>query len=338
LKRFQIQNSIRQICLLAILSNATHLCSAQVGDIQKVISNLAAGAVPGDLLSTKTMVLYDPAFTTKELEQVQAGFERTGIDAVLYFPVDVPMCNRDVQKVFTDHLTKREIKYLALLQKRPTELEFVFTEFSKTKDLMVAGQAAWKITGKNIQEISMDIYRTALNSQKRLNMLVSPTPEYDLKFDFIRGTRGEYFALDLKVDKLAILKFGNAQMDKALEEIFKNNYPFNYEFFESGTEDKEIRQKGFLLLLSAIHTRGYPAMELLKYNMTNAGSAIASVSYPNGQLQLKTIPANELVYKFYFKQLENGNIYLGTKWDADPSWEQALLNQIMGLKAEMRIK
>jgi hypothetical protein len=293
--------------------------------------------VPTDLLATKTIALYDPTLTRKELEQIQNGFERTGVDAVIYYEFDLPTCNRDVQKVFAEYLIKREIKYLAFLKKTLDGLEFTFTEFTKTKELIKPGQSGWTITGKNIQEVSMDIYRTALNNQKRVNMLVSPAPEFDLALHFIKGTRGEYFAIDLKVDKLAIIKSGDAELDNTLEEIFKNHYPFQYQLFEPGTEETAIRNSGFLYLLSSIHTRGNAAMELLNYNMSKAGSVIASVSYPNGEMQLKTIPANEPIYKFYFKQLQNGSLFLGTKWDADTTWQQALINQIKGLKAELRI-
>ena len=310
---------------------------AQSSLMQNLISTLPAGSVPSDLLSTKTIALYDPTFSNEELEQIQRGFDQTGVDAVLYCPLDLPMCNRDVQKVFTDYLIKREIKHLLFIQKKSSELEFIFTEFTKTKELIKPGQSVWKISGKSINEISLDIYRTALNNQKRVNMLVGPLPEFDLKLSFIKGMRAEYFTADLKMDKLAIIKFGDEPMDKALEEIFKTHYPFAYQFFDAGTEEPAIRQKGFLFSLSFINTRGYLALELLEYNMTKAGSAITSASYPSGQLQLQSFPADRPIFKFYFKHLENQNIYLGTRWDADPDWQQALLNQIKGLKAELRI-
>jgi hypothetical protein len=76
---------------------------------------------------------------------------------------------------------------------------------------------------------------------------------------------------------------------------------------------------------------------LLGYDMSKASNAIASISYVDGQLQLKTIPASTIIYKFYFKHLENSNVYLGTKWDAETDWQQALLNQIKGLKTELKI-
>ncbi len=305
--------------------------------VEKILNSLTTGPVPEDLLAVKTIALYDPAFTQKELQEIQSGFERTGVDAVVYYPMDLPFCNRDVQQALADYLVKREIKYFVFLRKLSSRLEFTFTEFTGVKELIRSGQSGWKIDGNSIQEVLMDIYRTALNSQKRLNMLVSPLPEFDLPLHFIKGTRAEYFGVDLRVDKLAIIKSGDEAMDQSMEEIFKNNYPFTFQFFEPGSDESDIRKKGFLFILSVIHTRGFAAMELLDYNMDKTGSAIASVSYPNGQMQLTTRPAEEPVYKFYFKHLENGNVYLGTKWDADTSWKQALLNQIKGLKAELRI-
>jgi hypothetical protein len=320
-------------CLLVALQTF-----AQPEDpVETLLNSLTPGAIPLDLLATKTIALYQPDFTMKELQQIQQGFERTGVDAVLYYPADLPLSNREIQKVFAEYLVKREIKYLAFLKKSSKGYEFVFTEFDKTSSMTKVGQPGWTISATTIQEISMDVYRTALNSQKRVNMLVSPTPEMGLTLRFIRGQRAEYFGLDLKVDKLAIIKFGDETWDKELEEIFKTYYPFQYTFFEPGTPEPEIRQKGYLFILHYFHTRGNAALELLGYDMAKTGSAIASVSYPNGQMQLKSNAAEEAVYKFYFKHLENGNVYLGTKWDADTSWQQALLNQIKGLKAELKI-
>ena len=71
--------------------------------------------------------------------------------------------------------------------------------------------------------------------------------------------------------------------------------------------------------------------------MSKGESALISVTYPNGQQQLKSFSANTPVYKFYFKHIDSGNVFLGTKWDADLTWEQALKNQIKGFKAELKV-
>ena len=327
-----------QVAVCLFLCSASFMVKAQKQEsVDKLLSSLSVGAIPEDLLASKTIALYQYSFTPKELEQIQQNFERTGVDAVLYLPSDLPMSNRDVQKAFTDYVTKREIKYLLFLKKINGGYEFTFTPFNKSKTIVNAGQPCWKMTGPSINEVGLDIYRTALNSQKRINMLISPAPEYDLKLRFIRGTRGEYFAVDLKVDRLAIVKSGDEQQDRELEDIIKLNYPLEYKFFEPGTEDTEIRQKGFLYILCSMRTRGQAALQLLEYDMSKVGNTLASVCYTDGQVQVKTIPSTEPIFKYYFKQLENGNIFLGTKWDADTDWRQALLNQIKGLKTELRI-
>jgi hypothetical protein len=75
----------------------------------------------------------------------------------------------------------------------------------------------------------------------------------------------------------------------------------------------------------------------LGYEAAKAQSAIVSVAYPDDKPHLKNIPANTMVYKFYFKHIDSGNIFLGTKWDADLTWQQALINQIKAFKAELKI-
>ena len=83
--------------------------------------------------------------------------------------------------------------------------------------------------------------------------------------------------------------------------------------------------------------RGVVAKDLLGYDVSKSESAFVSVTYPESQQQLKNIPSNIPVYKFYFKHIDSGNVFLGTKWDADLSWQQALLNQLKGMKAELRL-
>jgi hypothetical protein len=123
---------------------------------------------------------------------------------------------------------------------------------------------------------------------------------------------------------------------KKLEEIFKD-YPYKYELTEPGIPEEELRKKGFFYVLSFIHSRGIIARDLLGYDISKGESAIVSVTYPNGEVQLKNYPAERKVYKFYFKHIDSGSVFLGTKWDADLTWEQALLNQLKGFKKELRI-
>ncbi len=86
-----------------------------------------------------------------------------------------------------------------------------------------------------------------------------------------------------------------------------------------------------------VHCRGKTAKDLLGYDITRGESAYGSVTFPNGIPQVKTIPVETTVFKFYIKHIESGNTFLGTKWDADESQVQAMKNYIMAFKSEMKL-
>ena len=115
------------------------------------------------------------------------------------------------------------------------------------------------------------------------------------------------------------------------------NYPLKFKLTESNLSEKDLRKQGSLYVLCFIYARDGVAKNLLGYDMSKSESALVSVTYPNGQQQLKNIPIDTPVFKFYFKHIDSGNVFLGNKWDADLTWQQALLNQIKGMKAELRI-
>ena len=199
------------------------------------------------------------------------------------------------------------------------------------------GQPGWEVQNTNLKEALQIIYRSTVNSQPIKNLLINSYPEKNFPVDIIEGRRSDFFAIDLKVDKLAVPWFKDAAADSLLAQFFKENYPFIYGMTEPGLDAKELRNNGFHYVLSYVHTEGIIARDILDYPTTTKESAITSVTYPNGSLQLKTIPSETLVYKFYFKHLVSGNVFLGTKWDADLTWQAALRNHVKGFKAELKI-
>ena len=295
-------------------------------------------ALPDKLLSTRSAAFYTYTLTTKELAHVQLAFQRTGIDAIIYFEMDKLFASKDVTKGFGDYLLKREIANLVFIEKNDQGYRITITPFSSKENVIEPKQAAWSATNRLLNEVLKTVHTTAANQQKKQNHLINDAPETDAKIEFILGKRNEFFATDLKVDPLAVPKTGDEAIDKELEEIFKLNYPLKFKMTEAGVADKELRKQGQLYVLGFIHTRGSVAKELLGYDMTKSESALLSVTYPNGgQQQLKNIPSNTPVFKFYFKHIDSGNVFLGTKWDADVTWQQALINQIIGMKLELRI-
>jgi hypothetical protein len=294
------------------------------------------GGIPEKLLSTRSVVFYDFTLTKKELENIQQSFQQTGIDAVAFFELDKLTAGKDVTKAFGEYLLKREIACLLFIEKDETGFRLTVTPFNGKDTVVDLAQIAWSSINRVLTEVLQDLYRTA-SSQKKQNLLINDLPEMDLAINPISGKRNEFYSLDLKVDPLAVPKTGDEATDKELEEIFKSHYPLKYRLTEPGMNEKEMRKQGLLYVVCVIHTRGIVAKELLGYDMSKSESALASITYPDTQQQVKNIPSNATVYKFYFKHIDSGNVFFGTKWDADLTWQQALLNQIKGMKAELRL-
>jgi hypothetical protein len=171
---------------------------------------------------------------------------------------------------------------------------------------------------------------------KKTNMLVIDLPERDVTINPIVGRRSEFFAIDLKVDPIAIPKSGDETHDKMLEEIF-TSYPYKYKLTEPGLTEKELRKQGYYYVLSMIQGRAKIIKKLMGYDISKAETGIVSVTYPDGQAVLKNYGADEMEYKFYIKHIDSQNTFLGTKWDADVTIQQALLNHMKAFKAELKI-
>ena len=306
-----------------------------VGEAE-IISRLSAGtALPEKLLSTRSVVFFPWSMPLKELEMIQEYFHRTGIDAVLYLETDLLAAGRDPSVALAEYLNAREVSHIIILQKEQGYGMYI-AAYNNMATLFDAGQPAWHRKEKTLDVLLQTLFRTANSSLKRENMLINEFPELSMPVNIFRGRRSEFFAIDLKVDPLAVPRFGDEAMDRELEEIMKA-YPYKYKLTEPGLSESQIRQDGSYYVLRFVYARDKAAHNLLGYDGTRSQSAIVSVTWPENMPHLKNIPANTMVYKFYFKHIDSGNIFLGTKWDADVSWQQALINQIKAFKAELKV-
>lgn len=294
------------------------------------------GGLPDKLLSTRSAVFYDYRLSGKELHELQDYFQRSGIDAVVYFELDMLVAGRDVTRAFADYLTRREVSNVFFVEKYENDFRITCTQFNGKESVVDKGQKAWSIRNAVFLELVKTVYRQA-SSQPRQNLLINPEPETTLAINPIPGKRNEFFAIDAKVDPLAVPMTGDPAVDAALEKIFADTYSLKYKLTPPGTSEKDLRKQGLLYVVCVIRTRNAVARELLGYELKAAETELTSTSYPDAVPQAKRISANTTVYKFYFKHIDSGNVFLGTKWDADEDWQQALLNQLRGMKAELRL-
>lgn len=305
--------------------------------MDQLLSRLNTGSVlPEKLLSTRTAVFYPYTMGMKELQQVQKQFQSIGIDAVVYIESDFLAAGRDPSVALAEYLNGREITHIIVLQKNEGYALYA-ASYNNLATLFEQEQNAWYDKQRTLDLLMQKLQRSINNaSLTRENMLINEYPELAMPLNIFRGRRSDFFAIDLKVDPLAVPKFGDEAMDKELEEILAS-YPYKYKLTDAGLSESQIRKDGSYYVLRFVYARDKAAQNLLGYNTTKSQSAIVSVIWPEDKAQVKNIPANAMVYKFYFKHIDSGNIFLGTKWDADETWQQALINQIKAFKAELKV-
>lgn len=139
--------------------------------------------------------------------------------------------------------------------------------------------------------------------------MINDVPKLTLQLNIFVGRRTETYTAMVKSFKVAVPKFGNEKEDAALEEILKEYFPVKYELVDPTLDDRELESKGFITVLRFVHTRGIVAKTILDYDLSQMSNSIASVAMVNGDAQLKTIPAEETIYKFYIKNTWNTEIF-----------------------------
>lgn len=292
---------------------------------------------PEGLLAKRAVALYDYEISDSELEEIQRSFQRTGIDPIAWFHTDMVFSGKDAARAYGEYFVSRGVSMLVFLEKTDQGFHFAATTFNQKQTFVDPGAMAWTVNNPRLKDLLTTVLQDSWTAEKKANFLVNDKPETDIRVDIIPGRRQEFYAIDLKVDNLAVIKFGDETMDKQLEQFFIDNYPLKFKMVDAGSDELELRRKGFHYVLCFVHTRGQAAKEVLGYDMSKGEKSYASIAFPDGQLQLKILPRDQVVYKFYFRHIENGSVFLGTKWDADATWLDALRNHVLGFKQEVKI-
>lgn len=296
-----------------------------------------SSSIPAELLSSRSVVLFQSSLPQKDLDECQNFFQQTGIDAVAYFDIHRMLAGHDVRKAYASYLTNRGIKYLILFQKDEKGYRLIFCSFNGKKDLVDASSVAWKQENVSLNELLRTVYRFAVSNLKKQNYLINDFPEMDISINPFTGRINESFSVEVKSFKTAIPKFGNPADDAELEAYLKANFPLKYELVDVDATEESLYAKGFRTILRFVHARGIVAKEILGYDVTQVARSLPSAVFVNNEVQIKTIPSTEVIYKFYFKNIEYGNVFLGNKWDADLTWQDALRNHIQAYKINQKI-
>lgn len=292
-------------------------------------------------------------------------FRMLGIDPVAYYNLDLVLAGLSITSSFANDIKSRSITHAIVVQRQLTaKKDTVFSLILGTlsdKDLFFeAGQPAYQIQDNNLKSLLQQFIRVVSGSGlNRSNFLILEQPEFFYKTEMFAKGRFEKFNPDLKLDKLAVPLFEervppqnippgmsrdevtqkvnteNIQIKEAntrLQEIL-NDYPFSYELVSYKDGEAAWKKTGNHFLLLNIHGKASTVRDFLGYNAVADQPTITSTKVIAGEPVTQEIDKEQKVYKYYIQHINSGEIYLGTHWDAATTWEQALENFILNLKA-----
>jgi hypothetical protein len=301
-----------------------------------LLSGLTSSVAPPEgLLAKRAVVLYQLAYTEDELNEIQKYFQQTGIDAIAYFETDRVLAGPDLTKAFADYFNTRNVSFFVFAQKEAGRFRLLVTPFSKTVELVSEGSGQWVMENPSLRDLLQNVYRSLISSQKRQNFLINDLPERDIPVKNFTGRRYESFSKEATYFKVAIPRLASPDDNKKLEEILRLGPPLKFDLVPAEMSERELNNRGYIFILRFVRARGSVAKEILGYERKVEQTYASVVTTPEG-VELKTLPSTEHVFKFYFKHIEYGNIYLGTRWDADTTWEAALKNHLQAMKSEIK--
>ena len=356
-------------CFGQVMSSAEHK--------MMTILNPGANSIPDDLLLSKTIIVIsinDGENKTRGdwkslAEEAHYYIRKLGIDAVLYFYIDDIIAGYDIQRAITEQINKREIKNIFLLSKDKVkgkdQFLGVLTSYNNSPNFISNNQAAWKSQTSDLEILFRNLARALDNENLTFeNLLIMDSPEFFRGVNIIKGRRSETFNTDLRIDRLAVPKFldlplienstteSTSEMVALInEENSKNlirnsqleqlmaDYPYKFEIVPYDYDEKKLLPKGFQFVLMRINTSGKSVRKLLEYKMSNDINA-QKTTRKDDQVDatLTSSPLDAIVYKYYVKHINSGDIYLGEQWDGDDNWQDAFNHHITAIIRKLEKK
>lgn len=341
------------------------------------VLNSGITSIPKDLLLSKSIVVISMSKGDNKLRGDWKGLakeahfyvRKLGIDAVQYIYIDDLIGGYDIQRAITDQMNKRDIKNIFMLSKDEVngrdQFIGVLTPYNNEPTLISNNQGAWKSQTSDLEILFRNLSRAIDNADLVLeNLLIIDSPEYFRGVDIIRGKRFESLNTDLRIDRIAVPKFmdlpapensdteSTAKMVALInEENSKNlarnsqleqlliDYPYKFGIVPYEYEEKKLLTKGFQFVLLRINSSGRNVRKLLGYDINDDVNELITIRKDKeDNVSVKSIPIDGMVYKYYVKHINSGDIYLGEQWDGDDNWQDAFNNHFTEIIRKLKVK
>ena len=319
-----------KFCLVFCFLLIGFVANAQLLDLTQLQMN---GTLPQSLLNSRSVVLVkapEKAPNAKKepwkavAEKVHSHLKAAGIDAVAYYDWRNVNAGPDATTAFAEAFRQRAIDNLIVVESKEGKYTLTISAIGK-EGLISKGGAAWQQSGSEFGPMINSLQNAAGQADlKAGNYLIIDTPEYFYTTDININKRYFSYALDLKLDKLAVPAYdifvenGNSEDLPRLNSVM-GNYPYQWGVTKPGIDEKDLRLKeGYQYVLLYLHTSAANIRKFLNYG-----------SNEEIPLELQAnLDDDRSVYKFYIRHIYTGDVYAGTHWDAAETWEEALKNHL----------
>ncbi|MEL6559294.1 MAG: hypothetical protein AAFQ94_13980 [Bacteroidota bacterium] len=311
---------------------------------------------PKNLQSARSVVVLNVAEDKVEFaRQIHEKLRLMSLDVILYIDYTDLSAGVDATGPILADLNKREVKYVITFSNNSAgQYEMNITGMGNF--LKTGQQKSASFASINIDDLLKYVANELIKAElTKTNFLIIETPEFLTDAKVINGRKFEVHARDIATLKLAVPKFQkvsqeviDASSDKAI--IIKHNqqvdqwnaelanvmksFPYEYELVDT-SDDKELYRLGFQYALFNLNTKGITIKRML--NMAVDESETDFISHVKNDA-LKRIGVNEVVTKYYIKQLYTNDIYTGDHWDADTSWQESLQNYFYNYQVFVKVR
>lgn len=312
---------------------------------QPIITNwdslAVSDALPDKLLSGKSLLIFktqpDPKHPELRIDwmlladEVQPYLQKSGIDAVAVYHIEDIASGPETEAAFMFRFNDRQITHVVLVEQTLAGYKIRIGKFSKTT-LIDSETPLWSTSSPELYNAGNNVYLAASASgQKLTNRLILNVPEEGRLVKPIRGRRSEFYDLNLEGDKVAIVPFADTADIRSVMEM----YPYKYDFVDPSIPERKLRSDGYQFILYYVHSTGQAVRTMLEYPIDAAEDAYVSESYLESTPFARNYHKDRPVYKFYIKHIYSGNVFLGKKYDAADTWEEALQFYIANLREEL---
>ncbi|MGB3464550.1 MAG: hypothetical protein WBA74_04740 [Cyclobacteriaceae bacterium] len=272
------------------------------------------------------------------------------VDVIQYIDYNDLTAGDDVTAPIVAYLNKRNVKFIITFS--VNEEGLFEMNISDMENFLKSGKhPATRFTNSDpdglLRYVANELIRAELNND---NFLIPEKPEFLLDIDMVKGRKFNVHARDVATLKLAVprfqkisdeviatsndqglLKAYNRKMDNWNKELEAMMLKFPYKFELVNTTDAtELYRQGFQFVLLPVTTRGISIKKMLNIAVDDSETEFISHGPADSLIR---IDVEDIVTKFYIKQLYTKDLYVGDKWDADVTWQKALDNFLFNYRA-----